>query len=376
MQEVLLADEKYMVLNQYIKRNGIQSVFLVCDGAYGFLNIKRYFDKLEQDGLKIIKFSNFQPNPLYESVVEGVKLFQNSDADTIIAIGGGSAIDVAKCIKLYSNMNDSHNYLEQSIIANHVKLLAIPTTSGTGSEATRYAVIYYKGEKQSITDLSIIPDTVLFDSSALKTLSLYQRKATMMDAYCHAIESFWSVNSTDESKKFSREAIKAILSNMDGYLNNEDKANANMLRASHVAGQAINITQTTAGHAMCYKLTSLYGIAHGHAAALVNVKLFPYMIKNTQLCIDPRGEEYLKQVFSEIAIAMGCTSSEEASQRLQNMFDKLGLSIPDSKKEDYEILKNSVNQTRLKNNPVRINRDSLDLIYHKILDKESSNSDV
>ena len=369
MQELLFADEKYKALDNYLAQNSVHSIFLVCDSAFGFLKIKDYFKALGQNGMKITYFSDLQPNPLYESVVEGVRQFNESGANLIIAVGGGSAMDVAKCIKLYSNMDPEKNYLQQPIVPNDVKLLAVPTTAGTGSEATRYAVIYYEGKKQSVTDHSIIPSEVLFDASTLRTLSIYQKKSTMMDALCHAIESFWSVNSTEESKQFSRVAIEAIISNMDGYLANDDKANAAMLRAAHTAGQAINITQTTGGHAMCYKLTSLYGVAHGHAAALVDRILFSWMVENTDKCIDSRGEQYLKDAFDQIASAMGCETVTEATKKFQSIFDKLKLAVPGAKEEDYNILDTSVNPVRLKNNPVQLDEGSIDYLYHRILSK-------
>ena len=219
---------------------------MVCEKIINLLQIGNFLiSNAGKIGFDIILFSDFQPNPSYESVVKGVKLFHQKHCDCIFAIGGGSAMDVAKCIKLYSNMNPNKNYLHQKIIPNDVKLLVAPTTAGTGSEATRFAVIYYNGEKQSVTNDSCIPSAVFIDASALKTLPEYQRKATMLDAFCHAIESFWSVNSTEESKLFSKEAITMILSNMDGYLKNKWEQNAAMLCAANLAGKAINITQTT-----------------------------------------------------------------------------------------------------------------------------------
>ena len=92
--------------------------------------------------------------------------------------------------------------------------MAMPTTAGTGSEATKYAVIYYNGEKQSINDESIIPSTVLFDSSILDSLPSYQKKATVLDAFSHSIESMWSINSTKESKEYSKEALTLIIENL------------------------------------------------------------------------------------------------------------------------------------------------------------------
>ena len=355
-----------MILHNYeeLDRYLGEKVLLVCDSSIEFLKINDYFNGKGN----IVRFSDFIPNPLYESVVKGVDLFHKENCDTIVAVGGGSAMDVAKCIKLYSNMNREENYLKQDIVPNDVPLIAVPTTAGTGSEATRYAVIYYEGEKQSIADYSCIPSIVLFDTSVLETLPLYQKKATLMDAMCHSIESFWSVNSTEESKEYSKEAISIIINNYKAYLTGDNTKNELMLKASHIAGKAINITQTTAGHAMSYKLTSLYKISHGHAAALCINGIWPFMVKHTEKCIDLRGEEYLKNTFDEIATAMECSCVEEAIARFRDMVDELELSIPEHvTDEDYEVLKNSVNPVRLKNNPVVLSIEDIDSIYHDIL---------
>lgn len=364
-QRIITSEQNYKALDEWI---GEHKVFLVCDSSLSFLTgIKDHLDHLEKKGRVIVRFSDFQPNPLYESVVEGVDLFRQRKCDAMMAIGGGSAMDVAKCIKLFSNMDESKNYLEQTIIPNSIPFLAMPTTAGTGSEATRYAVIYFKGEKQSITDLSCIPETVLMDSSVLRTLPLYQKKSTMLDALCHAVESFWSVNSTRESKEYSSTALKLIMANIDGYLANTDEGNSGMMLAANIAGKAINITQTTAGHAMCYKISSLFGCAHGHAAALCVRKLFPWMIHNSGKCIDPRGEDYLKQTLNEIAKAMGCIGVAEGSQKFQDIFAELELGVPEATEEQYRILIHSVNPVRLKNHPVALDETSIDELYHEIL---------
>ena len=99
-------------------------------------------------------------------------------------------MDVAKCIKVFYNMDEQRNYLEQEIVPNDVRLLAAPTTAGTGSEATRDAVLYFEGKKQSVSHESCIPSAVLMDPSLLQTLPEYHRKSSMLDA----TESFWSVN--------------------------------------------------------------------------------------------------------------------------------------------------------------------------------------
>lgn len=369
-QNIFAVSDGYAELDKYIKDNAIQSILLVCDGSIQFLRVNKYFKKLEECGnVKVFRFSDFQPNPLYESVVEGVKAFLINGCDAIFAVGGGSAMDVAKCIKLYSNMDHTRNYLRQEIVSNDVKLLALPTTAGTGSEATRYAVIYYEDAKQSVTHESIIPSTVVFDPSVLATLPAYQKKATLMDALCHSIESFWSVNSTEQSQQYSAEAIRLIMENWREYIAGNNEKNEVMLKAANIAGKAINITQTTAGHAMCYKLTSLYGIAHGHAAALCVSVLWEYMTDHVESCIDNRGQEYVQETFEQIAKAMGCDSVQDAIVQLREMIAVLGMSVPKMENaEDFETLRNSVNPVRLRNNPVGLSVEAINGLYHKIFE--------
>ena len=367
-QTIITAENDFAGLDAWLDRTGAKTALLVCDESIRFLKaISAHFEQIESRGIKLVRFSDFQPNPLYESVVAGVQTFLQNDCAAIIALGGGSAMDVAKCIKLFSNMDHGRNYLEQTIVPNTIPFLAIPTTAGTGSEATRYAVIYYNGAKQSITSESIIPEAVLLDPGVLKTLPPYQKKSTMMDAFCHALESFWSVNSTEESRRFSKQAIELVLRNMDGYLANTDDGNAGMLLAANIAGKAINITQTTAGHAMCYKITSLFGCAHGHAAALCDRVLFPWMLKNTHLCIDPRGESFLKDIFRQIAGAMECATPEEAADKFNAIFTKLGFEVPSATEEQFAILRSSVNPVRLKNHPVKLDLETIDLLYRRII---------
>ncbi len=363
---IITAEQNYKELDKWLADK--KKVLLVCDLSIQFLD--KFNKKLEEISIPMIRFSDFQPNPLYESVVEGVKLLRNEECDSIIAVGGGSAMDVAKCIKAYCRMDGDGaegGFLKQEIRPNGIPFLAMPTTAGTGSEATRYAVIYYEGKKQSVTSESFIPETVLMDPDCLKTLPLYQKKATMCDALCHAVESFWSVNSTEESRKYSREAIRGVIENMDGYLNNTEEGRKGMLLAANTAGKAINITQTTAGHAMCYKITSLFGCAHGHAAMLCDRVLYPWMIDNTDKCIDPRGEAYLKLILDEIGQALGCENAKAGAKKLQEIFDFLTFEIPAATEVQYKELKTSVNPVRLKNHPVALDENTIDQLYHEIL---------
>ena len=366
MSKIIHCESGYSDFLLWLKEHEVTRLFVVCDDSLKYMT--EFASCLSS--LSVVYFRDFTPNPLYESVVAGVSLFRSSGCTAILAVGGGSAIDVAKCIKLYSNMDSSVCYLDQVAVPNGIPLIAMPTTAGTGSEATRYAVLYYEGAKQSITSDSIIPSAVLVDPRALSTLPLYQKKSTMMDALCHAIESYWSVNSTDESKEYSRKAISLIFEHMDGYLSNTFEGNRGMLLAAHMAGKAINISQTTAGHAMCYKITSMFGCAHGHAAALCDRVLFPWMVRNTSLCIDPRGEEYLRGVLDGIGQAFGCADAFEGASKFVSLFDSLELGVPGASEAEFSVLKTSVNPVRLKNHPVALDEAVIDMLYHEILNGE------
>lgn len=360
MQQILVG---YKSIETALKEIDSQRYMLVCDSSFPFLPIKNLF---KTD----VVFDKFTPNPLYEQVCNGVEMFNAHHCDSIVAVGGGSTIDVAKCIKLYCKMNPDKNYLQQEYFDSGVPLIAVPTTAGTGSESTRYAVIYYEEKKQSVTHESIIPNYAILEPMLLKTLPLYQKKCTMLDALCQGIESWWSVNSTDESKQYSRTAVKMIVANWRDYIfDNTNAAVAGIMEAANYAGRAINITQTTAPHAMSYKITSMYGLPHGHAVAICLPEVWEYMDGHLEQCIDPRGGAYLKQIFVDIAQELNCQSVQDAIQKYRDLLMELqiGGTKSSNKENDIEVLTQSVNPIRLKNNPVRLHEDVIRKIYGQLL---------
>ncbi len=362
--EINLREENgFNKFSNYLKENKVKNIFVVSFKYKEKPDIIKCLEKLE---IKLTIFHGYTPNPTYEEVCNGVEEFKKSKSNFILVIGGGSAIDVAKCIKAFSTMDKNINYLDQEIGENDITLCVLPTTAGTGSEATKYAVIYYKGNKESVTSDYIIPNLVLFDSTFLKTLPIEIKKSSLMDVFSHSIEAMWSVNSTKESDMYAKKALRIILKYLDKYLSGEEEVYSYMLEASNLAGKAINITQTTAGHAMCYKLTSLYNIPHGQAAILVNSILFPYMIDNIDKCIDKRGKLYLLEKFKTIGKILNCSSLEEAGEFIRNLLSKLNLYEVEYDFKDLDLLVNSVNITRLKNNPILLDNDDIRNIYENL----------
>ena len=331
---------------------------LVNDSAYKFLEIKDFFDSFPH-----VEFSEFTPNPLYEQVVRGVDVFNRNSCNLIVAVGGGSTIDVAKCIKLFCNMDSKINYLQQERKDTGVTLIAVPTTAGTGSESTRHAVIYYNGIKQSIAHTSIVPDIAVLEPTVLKTLPVYQKKCTMLDALCQAIESWWSINSTEESKEFSKLAIDYIVKYWRDYIETgSEEAATRIMEAANYAGRAINITATTAAHAMSYKITSMYNLPHGHAVAVCMTEVWPFIKAHYEETTDSRGSAYLKNTLSDI-------EKRITYDMFMTIFDELKMCYPKSetKEQDIQILAEAVNPDRLNNNPVALTEKVLEEMYRRIV---------
>lgn len=354
---------------------GCKKLFLVIDSSYPFLNIKDEIEALPVE--EKVKFPDFTPNPLYEQVCKGIDLLKSTQCDTILAVGGGSAIDVAKCIKLAVLAKEGNDAIIPPIVNTRVEcdgtklpFIAIPTTAGTGSESTHNAVMYYEGAKQTVTNDGVLPDYAVLEPSVLKTLPLYQKKCTMMDALCQGIESWWSVNSTEESYEYSRKCIELIMANWRKYIfENDDEAAANIMLGANYGGRAINITATTAAHAMSYKITSLYGLPHGHAVAVCLPEIWEYMIGHMDKCIDKRGQEFLTDIFSKIATTMGYSTPEEAIAAFRVMMKEMDLKNPVSneREEDLNSLTSSVNPIRLKNNPILLDKETIRGLYFKIV---------
>lgn len=364
-------EQNYQEIFQKI--NG-KKVFAVCSQSA----IERYGKKIFQDsGAEVTWFEHFTSNPDYEDVKKGVELFRENSYTAIVSIGGGSAIDVAKAILAFSNMDPSKDYMEQEITESGVLHLAVPTTAGTGSESTQFSVIYVEGEKKSLSHECLLPDYALLEPAYLASLPIFQKKCTLMDALCQAIESYWSVNSTQESKEYAREAINIILRNITSYLDGGETARGMVMKAANLAGRAIDITQTTAAHAMSYKLTSLYGIPHGYAVGVCLPFVWEMFLTNLDQCTDKRGKNYLLSVMRDLQALFGTDSLEHTIMWFQALLAKLDMTLNSyDLAEHLPELVSSVNLQRLGNFPILLSEEDLKHIYQKVFQKtDVSNPD-
>lgn len=336
-------------------------VFLVTGRkSFGLSGAENFFKKLSEE-FEFIQYNDFSENPKYEELEKGINLFRDSDCDIIVAAGGGSVIDTAKLINtLSAQEKDPAKYITgEEVISNKGKhFTAIPTTSGAGSEATHFAVVYMDMEKFSLAHEFILPDAVIIDPQLTYSLSPRHTALSGIDAFSQAVESFWSVNSTDVSRTFAEEAIKLITGNLNKAVNNPDpECRISMSTAANLAGKAINITKTTAPHAVSYSMTSHYGVPHGQAVSytLGDFLVYNYNVNEDDIN-DKRGVSFVKKTFEELLKILGCKSVYEGREKIKQLMTGINLktNLKDygiSSEEDIRFIADNVNTERLGNNP-------------------------
>ncbi|MCL2547439.1 MAG: phosphonoacetaldehyde reductase [Oscillospiraceae bacterium] len=318
--------------------SGAKRPFVVCKPR-----VKESLPRLDST----VYFDQFTPNPMLADVLDGVALFERESCDFMVSVGGGSAIDVAKGINILQG-DDSAALLD----APRARHLTVPTTAGTGSESTCFSVLYKDGEKISVEQAGILPEFVILDPVFLRTLPLYHKKSALLDALCQALESLWAKGKTPTSKAYALDAIDVILADMDGYLAGDDSSALRILQAANLSGKAINIGKTTAAHAMSYKLSTVFGIAHGHAVALC----LPYVAEHL-LAVGAAPSEFSQKDYDRfVSILIG----------LDMAFDFAAHG--DVSEAMIASLAASVNPGRLGNHAVDISTDTLASMYRKVLE--------
>jgi len=295
--------------------------------------------------IKAVFFHDFTANPDINQAYEGIRQYTANNCDYLISLGGGSAIDVAKSVNILSE-NKQAGLLEKP----RAKHLSIPSTAGTGSEATHFAVLYNSGEKLSIEHEELLPDYVILDPGLLTNLPDYHKKSTLLDALCQAIEAIWAKGKTDKSRAYALSAMRIILEDTDSYFANNRESALRILQAANLAGKAINISKTTAAHAMSYKLSSVLNIAHGHAVALCLPLVWAHLIENNKAPKDLLVDRY--NGFLELFAKLGPA----------NRFTVSGNKI-----NTIKSLAQAVNPQRLSNHPIEISQELLVRFYSEII---------
>ncbi|HOK79296.1 MAG TPA: iron-containing alcohol dehydrogenase [bacterium] len=228
---------------------------------------------LKQSGVTCHVCDTVSPEPAVKDCVRVAEESLKYDVDMLVAVGGGSAMDVAKAASvLMKNPGPCQNYFgEEKFVNEPLPVVAIPTTCGSGSEVTRYAVIIDEqtNTKKTISSERIIPKIAILDPITIKSLPGSLIAGTGMDALCHAVEGFLSIKANNLTQLFSRAAIKLIIENIEDAAKNFHMRHIEpVFLGSLYAGFVINHTGTIFIHGMAYGLTIRHRVHHGTANAL------------------------------------------------------------------------------------------------------------
>ncbi len=363
-------------VQQILKTEQVKNVLVFTDKgicATGLLDILTNI--LDSMPITYAVMDDLVAEPSYQDVERVIQEAEQFQGDFIIALGGGSVMDAAKlCSVLKGAAYTVKDLLQNSDIATkQIKSLMIPTTCGTGSEATCNAIVAIPQEqsKKGIVNQNMIPDYVILDAQMIRNLPKSIVAATGVDALAHAVECFTSKKATPFSDTYALASAKLIFHNIkQAYKNPEDmNAKNNMLLGAFYGGVAITGSGTTAVHALSYPLGGKYHIAHGVSNAI----LFAHIMKLNQDACAERLAEMSDVVFPENA-------NQSIQKKAENIIEEIAeivrvteiptdLSTFGVKMEDLDFLVDagSKQQRLLVNNKKELSLDDIRNIYLKVL---------
>lgn len=298
--------------------------------------------------------------------------------DCIVAVGGGATLDAAKLIALRAaNNTPTIDLIEGNFSPSIIPIIAAPTTAGSGSEATHFAVLFVGEEKYSVAHPSLRPALAIIDPSLTHSVPQSVAMAAGLDVLCQSIESLWSRRADRKSIVYASEALKIVVPNLrSAVIDRDPSAQAALCLASHLAGQAINRSFTTICHALSYMLTARYGIPHGLAAAatlpsslLLNCK------RNHTTPVRRPSIGDMDRCIWELSAVLKCSDVESIVRKLVLLIRSIGGAASISELElpaNYRPVEHaeSFNPERLRNNPRRATPEDIVGILLRTFDSE------
>ena len=288
-----------------LKARGYKKVFVCTDpDLIKFGVVAKVTDVLAEAAIPYEIFSNIKANPTIENVLDGVKAFKDTDADSIVAIGGGSAMDTAKAIGIIienPEFSDVRSLEGVAPTKNHATFtIAVPTTAGTAAEVTINYVItdVEKKRKFVCVDVHDIPEIAVVDPDMMASMPKGLTAATGMDALTHAIEGYITKGAWEMTDMFHLKAIELISKHLRGACENTAEGREGMALAQYIAGQGFSNVGLGIVHSMAHGLGALYDTPHGVANAIILPTVMEYNAECT-------GDKY-----RDIAKAMGVNGTE------------------------------------------------------------------
>ena len=368
IDQIIIENDNISQIISWLKNKNIKKIFLVSGkNSYLTSGSKDYLTPLLNQ-FDYVRFSDFDDNPQINDVYSGIELFKNEGCDCCIAVGGGSVIDIAKLV--CSLVNEEILIIPKKIKINKIKkreipLCVLPTTAGSGSESTHFAVVYISKRKYSLSHESILPDLVNLNAKLSFSLNPYLKAITGLDALAQSIESFWSKKSTTQSRKYSAKAIDLLWNNLrESVLENDYEAHKKVVIGSNLAGKAINIANTTAAHALSYYFTTHHNIKHGHAVSLTIGKIYNFNKNRVRY-----SNRATQEIFMELDKLLGIKDDPIliiekfiSELNIELNFAKLNIDI----ENELPKIKNEINIERLSNNPFEVKEKDFEKIFRLV----------
>ena len=352
-------------LNDILAYYKTKNIFIFTGKSSFEKQFKSLFLKMEKE-YNIFYYNDFNSNFDTTTLLKAINAFSKNNCDIIIAIGGGSVMDMAKMVRLFANNSVTISELLDKkidkLILNKQKLIVIPTTSGSGSENTKFSVLYKNEKKFSIEHDSMLPDHVILDHSLKYSIDTKNAIASGLDSFCQAIESLWAIHSDDQSKSYAIYAIQLILKYLITSINQDNiEAKDKVSLASFYAGKAINISKTTISHALSYPITKYYNIPHGISVAITIIELLKYNLsfENKSNLLDLRGVEYYNNIIKTFFKIFGVKDVTQLCNKVKCIFSSLKIYNYISCDFDVSLIVKAINQNRLKNNPLKVDNETL-----------------
>lgn len=354
MQWFKIPEKIYFESNstQYLeKMPDISKAFIVTDPAmvqFGYVDKVLYYLRKRRDYVHSEIYSDVEPDPDIETIRRGVEAMKRFQPDVVIALGGGSAIDAAKAMWMFYE-NPDLDFQELTLrfmdirkrivkfpkLGSKAKLVAIPTTSGTGSEVTSFAVITDRSTKTKypLADYELTPDVAIIDPEFVMSVPVSIVADTGMDVLTHAIEAYVSSFASDFTDGLALHAIKLVFENLPKSFQGDHKAREKMHNASCIAGMAFSNAFLGINHSLAHKLGGEFHIPHGRANAILLPHVIEYNAKKpSKFVAFPKYETFIAdQRYAEIARMLGLvfTSTEEGVAQLvaaiRSLMTSLGL---------------------------------------------------
>lgn len=314
--QLLTGENSLSKLPMHLNSNNIDRVLIVTDkGITSIGLLDEFLKQLKEAGVNYFIYDKTVPNPTIYNIEEALSLYHENKCQGIIAFGGGSPIDCAKAVGARVARPKKSISEMKGVLRVRKKippLFAIPTTSGTGSEATVAAVVSNSKtqEKYAINDHALIPQFAVLDPMLTVNLPPHITSTTGMDALTHAVEAYIGKSNTEETKQKSREAVQLIFNNLyESYINGSNiNARKNMQKASYLAGVAFTRAYVGYVHAIAHTLGGFYSVPHG----LANAIILPYVL-----------EYYGKSVYkplAELADLIGISNSSDTDEQKSKKF--------------------------------------------------------